>query len=94
MESNNQPHGPIIEAFYTNFRGETNFRRIQVVRFYSSIPGSPEHSKYHPKDTHFLYCLDVERGEFRDFAMSGFAGWRELTPEEAKKPLKQKRARK
>ena len=88
---NTQPTGPIIECFYCNYKGISDFRRIQVVGFYTSIPGSKDHPKYHPNDYHFFKCLDVERGEYRDFALSGVAGWRQLTEEEAKKPLTKKK---
>jgi hypothetical protein len=69
---------PALVAAYTNWRGETELRRI--------VPLSVRYgsSEWHPKPQWLLRAKDVDKGEEREFAFGGFldaqgaapAGWR------------------
>lgn len=56
---------------YTNWRGETAWRRIMPARIWF---GS---TTWHPQAQWLLTAKDVDRGEDRDFAMSGIKEWKD-----------------
>lgn len=59
--------GQPIEAPYTNWRGETRRRAFIPLSLWF---GSTD---YHPEPQWLLQCLDVEKNEIRDMALSGFS---------------------
>jgi predicted DNA-binding transcriptional regulator YafY len=64
METN-----PEVEILYTNWRGETAVRRIVPARW---LVGS---SEWHPESQWLMRAWDVEKGAWREFAMSGILAW-------------------
>jgi len=61
----------IVKIFYTNWRGESNVRKIIPERIWF---GSNE---YHREDQWILDALDVEKNEKRSFAMKDIHWWGE-----------------
>lgn len=61
--SHNQPL-PTMEFVYTNWKGETLSRKVQdpVVWF--------GESKYHTGAQWFIHAFDIQKQEFRDFAVA------------------------
>jgi hypothetical protein len=55
--------GDTIRFHYTNHKLETEWRRAQVERFWY---GS---SSFHTGDQWFMRALDVDRNEYRNFAL-------------------------
>lgn len=58
-----------VRVLYTNWRGEKRWRRIIPQRMYF---GSTE---WHPEHQWLLDVLDLEKKEFRTFAMEGILSW-------------------
>lgn len=58
-----------VRILYTNYRGETDFRRIlpQQIHF-----GSTE---WHPEPQWLLDAVDVEKGAGRSFALKDIRAW-------------------
>ena len=54
---------------YTNWRGERAMRRIQPLDWRFG------RSEWHKDDQWLLRAVDVEKGEVREFAMSGVHSW-------------------
>ncbi len=65
----NKPATSVI-IDYTNWRGEFSLRRIEPRRVYF---GSTEH---HPEPQWLLEAMDLDKGEWRTFAMKDITGWK------------------
>lgn len=57
---------PELTAYYTNWRGEKDKRRIRPIRFWYGA------TEWHPKQAMLLKAMDLERGVERDFLVSDF----------------------
>ena len=59
----------IIKILYTNWKGETNYRRI--------IPISVEFksTEWHPQEQWILNALDIDKNAERGFAMKDIKEW-------------------
>lgn len=55
--------GKIVVCKYTNYRGETKNRKVEVRHIWYGT------TEYHPEPQWFAAVFDVKRGKFRDFAM-------------------------
>lgn len=62
----------LVQFTYTNHRGETVLRRVQPAGIWFGK------TQWHPKEQWLLRALDMDRNEWRDFAMSVMSGWTEL----------------
>jgi len=63
----------LVEIDYTNWRGERRTRMIRgpfVLRFGAN--------DWHKEPQWLLGAFCMESGELREFAMSGFQGWRAI----------------
>jgi predicted DNA-binding transcriptional regulator YafY len=58
-----------VRILYTNYRGETNLRRIVPERIHF---GSTE---WHPEPQWLMEALDVEKNATRSFAMKDIRAW-------------------
>ena len=58
-----------VRIDYTNYQGKRSIRRI--------IPRSIvfESNEYHPEKQWLLYAFDLEKQEFRNFAMKDIHSW-------------------
>lgn len=66
--------GPIISFDYVNYRGEASVRWVSVRRIrYGS-------SEWHKKDQWLLGAVDVEKDEYREFAMKDMRNISEADP--------------
>lgn len=59
----------MVRILYTNYRGETNLRRIIPERIHF---GSTE---WHPARQWFLDAIDVEKNATRSFALKDIRAW-------------------
>lgn len=59
----------VVTVDYTNWKGERSTRRIQPIRM---LWGS---NKWHTEPQWLLVAIDLDKGDERVFAMSGFHGW-------------------
>jgi predicted DNA-binding transcriptional regulator YafY len=58
-----------VRIDYTNFRGERGYRFIEPVEIYY---GSTE---FHQEEQWLLVALDIEKQEYRYFAMQDIHSW-------------------
>lgn len=54
----------LLEFGYTNYKGEYAVRRVVPQHIYFG------HTEYHPANQWLMHAFDVDKGEFRDFAMA------------------------
>lgn len=57
---------------YKNYKGVTAFRHVEPLNIYF---GSTE---YHPEPQWLLYGFDIEKQEWRTFAMKDITQWRQV----------------
>jgi predicted DNA-binding transcriptional regulator YafY len=58
-----------VRIFYTNWRGETRWRRVVPIRiWFGSNP-------WHPEPQWLLDAFDVDKAEDRAFAMKNITDW-------------------
>lgn len=55
---------PVMEFIYTNWKGQTTNRRIQNPTLWYG------ESKYHKGAQWFFHAFDLEKDDFRDFAVA------------------------
>lgn len=60
----------IVKILYINWKGELNWRTIipEVIEFKST--------QWHPEEQWLLHALDLDKQEYRDFAMKDIKEWR------------------
>ncbi len=54
---------PTLEFYYENWRGELGLRKVQDPRWFYG------ESKYHKGQQWFIHAFDLDRQDFRDFAV-------------------------
>lgn len=55
--------GPAVELTYTNYRGETDTRRVSPIRIWYGA------TDWHPESQWLLQCYDCDRKAMRDYAL-------------------------
>jgi len=59
----------IIQILYTNWKGETAWRRIEPLEIWYG------HTDWHVEDQWLLKARDIEKDAVRDFAMKDIQEW-------------------
>lgn len=63
----------VVEILYTNYRGETDRRRVVPKRIWFG------ETDWHPEPQWLLDAVDLAKDAERSFAMKDIAEWRSLT---------------
>lgn len=66
------PPQEAVELDYTNYRGE---RRPRTVYLHSLWYGKTE---WHPEEQWFMRAFDLEKDDYRDFALKDLHAWRRV----------------
>jgi hypothetical protein len=64
--------GDVVEIDYTNHRGERRWRRIRLLRMFWGK------NEWHTTMCWLVYAMDLEKKQFRYYALSGVHEWREV----------------
>lgn len=66
--------GEVIHILYTNYRGETAWRRIYPSHIHYGV------TSYHPQSQWLLVAYDLDKKADRDFAMKDIRRWQTEPP--------------
>jgi hypothetical protein len=59
------------QILYMNWLGDMRWRRVMPLRIWYGV------TKWHPNPGLLLHCLDLEKGETRDFSIAAIREWRD-----------------